>query len=201
MKTKWIQILLCCLLLISGCVSPQKDKEDVMAVMDGYYGLLMEGNVYKACQRYASDSFEPKDEIIAPDTSDTFAEDAEAYMEYVFSKMFQEYEVLSIEIQQDTALVKVRVDGIDPQELSNQEEAINAQIEMLWDSYFEEHKTKLTQMIIADEEKASEYVLNELTPKMFACYKNFVDALPIHSFEVNFTLEKKESVWKIIEMK
>ena len=198
MKTKWIRILFICLVLISGCGNERKDEEDVRAVMNGYYELLKEGKVSIACKRYASDSFST---LKMMDMNGVFVEEAEKYMEYVFSKMFQNYEIESIEVNQNKASVKVRVDGIDPQELSMQEEWVDAQMEALWDSYFEEHKTQLTQMIIADEERASEYVLNELKPKMFACYKQCVDELDIHSYAVCFILEKEESVWKIIEMK
>ena len=200
---KIIQICICFLLSFTlvGCLHT---KEDVTAVVDDYYQLLGAGDIEKANKKYATKSFgfnsESLDAFQEKMKDIDMSEQVDLFTKHVVSRIYEKYEIVSVDAWGADATVKVDVTGILPENLNDLDALASEKMEALLDAYIQDHQAQLTPLIMKDEEKATQKIFEDLSQPIFDMYIQLIDEMEVHTSTLELKLKKNENGWKIVQL-
>lgn len=196
MNIKRILMLCLCFVLV-GCT---QTKEEASALVQDYYTLLAEGNIEEANEKFATESFGFNPELLADFQADNFDWNMDVLTKHIVSRIYEQYEIVSVEGWQNEATVKVEVTGIHPEDLNTLDEKSTEQLEKMVDTYIEENQAKLTVLLMKDEEEATRKMFQDLSEPILAMYMQLIDELPVKTSTFTLKLEKSDDAWKIIQL-
>lgn len=192
---KWILCLASCFLLV-GC---SQSKEEVQKTVEAYYEIVSEGDIEKANHMYAVKPL-GLDEEFQNQLETVFQNDSEAFVRKVFSSMYKEIEIESIQVHGKQATVLVNVNGILPKDLDTIDEVALEQIESLVDAYLAENEGRMAVLMLKDPQEATQKMMDDLSQEVLDIYCRLIDKIESKTTTLTLQLEKVKDEWKIIDL-